>query len=163
RRWSHEHAVLAPEMAGLHVRSLLRARDGSVWIATENRGLLCSRSSPGLRTLIETGVSDRFITTLAEDRDGAIWAGSGNGGGLCRLKGGNVRHFGQGEGLRSFNIYTVFVGRKGDLWVGSTGGLSWFQDGEIRTVNSQHGLPSDQVFAILDDSYDRLWFTGYGG
>jgi hypothetical protein len=41
--------------------------------------------------------------------------------------------------------------------------LSWFQDGRIRTVNSQQGLPADQVFAILDDSYDRLWFTGFAG
>ena len=52
---------------------------------------------------------------------------------------------------------------KRDLWIGSTGGLSWFQEGQIRTVNSQQDLPADQVFAILDDSYGRLWFTGFGG
>jgi signal transduction histidine kinase len=55
------------------------------------------------------------------------------------------------------------VDGKGDLWIGSTSGLSWFQDGQIRTVNSQQGLPSDQVWAIADDAYGRLWFTGYGG
>src|SRR5262249_23677871 len=27
----------------------------------------------------------------------------------------------------------------------------------------QQGLPADQVLAIIDDSYDRLWFTGFAG
>ena len=73
-----------------------------------------------------------------------------------------MQHFGPDEGL-SPEIYTVFVDGNGQLWIGSVGGLSWFQDGRIRTVNSQQGLPADQVFAILDDSYDRLWFTEFAG
>ena len=161
--WSRGRAVLAPEMAGLDVRSALKARDGSIWLGTGNRGLLRWRSSPGSRTVIETGVSDRFIATLAEDHNGAIWAGSNNGGGLYRIAGQNIQHFDGGDGLRSLNIYTTFVDGKGDLWIGSSGGLSWFQDGRIRTANSQQGLFSDQIFAIVDDTYERLWFTGYGG
>lgn len=160
-QWSRQRAALEPEMAGLDVRSLLQARDGSIWIGTANRGLL--RWSPASRTLLETGVPDRFIATLAEDHDGAIWAGSNNGGGLYRLAGQKVQHFGRNEGLRSPNIYTLFVDSKSDLWIGSTGGLSWFQDGRILTVTSQQGLPSDQVLALEGDSYDRLWFTSFGG
>jgi ligand-binding sensor domain-containing protein len=161
--WSREHTTMPPELAGLNVRSLLQAHDGSIWIGTTNRGLLHWRLSSGSRTLIEMGVPDRFIATLAEDRTGTIWAGSNNGGGLYRIAGQEVRHFGPGEGLRSPNIYSTFVDRKGDLWIGSTSGLSWFQEGKIRTVSSQQGLPTDQVFAIVDDAYGRLWFTGYGG
>ena len=73
---------------------------------------------------------------------------------------GNVQQFDGKEGLRSPEVYTVFVDGNGDLWIGSAGGLSWFEDGHLRTVNSQEGLPGDQVFAILDDSYNRLWFVG---
>ena len=145
------------------MRSLLQARDGSIWMGTTNRGLLQWTPSPGSETLIEAGVPDRFIATLAEDRTGAIWAGSNNGGGLYRIAGQKVQHFGAGEGFRSHNIYEIFVDGKGDLWIGSTSGLSWFQDGRVRTVNSREGLPSDQVFAIVEDAYDRLWFTSYGG
>jgi hypothetical protein len=58
-------------------------------------------------------------------------------------------------------VYTLFVDGKGDLWIGSSSGISWFQNG-LRTVSSQQGLPADQVFAIVDDSYDRLWFAGHG-
>jgi signal transduction histidine kinase/ligand-binding sensor domain-containing protein len=162
-RWRDKHAALTSEIAGLDVRSLLQGRDGTVWIGTANRGLLRWKPFLGSRILNETGVSDRFIATLAEDPTGAIWAGSTNGGGLYRIAGGNVQHFGRAEGLRSLNIYTIFVDRRGDLWIGSSGGLSWFQDGRLRTVNSQQGLPADQVLAILEDSYDRLWFTGFFG
>jgi ligand-binding sensor domain-containing protein/signal transduction histidine kinase len=161
--WRDKHAALASEIPGLDVRSLLQGRDGTIWIGTANRGLLRWESSLDSRMVSETGVSDRFIATLAEDHTGAIWAGSTNGGGLYRIAGGNVQHFGRAEGLRSLNIYTIFVDGKGALWIGSSGGLSWFQDGRLRTVNSQQGLPADQVFAILEDSYHRLWFTGYGG
>jgi ligand-binding sensor domain-containing protein/signal transduction histidine kinase len=161
--WAHDHTQLLSELAGLDVRSLLGARDGSIWIGTSNRGLLRWVPSAGSRGLTETGVTDRFISTLAEDRTGAIWAGSGSGGGLYRLSDGNVQHFGQNEGLRSPQVYTLLVDRKGQLWIGSTGGLSWFEDGRIRTVNSRQGLPADQVLELLDDSYDRLWFIGFAG
>jgi ligand-binding sensor domain-containing protein/signal transduction histidine kinase len=160
--WTSEHAYLTSELSGLHARCFVRAHDGSIWIGTSDRGLLRWAASAGSRSLTETGVPDRFITTLAEDRKGAIWAGSISGG-LYRLAGGNVQHFGRDEGLLSPEIYALFVDGNGELWIGSVGGLSWFQNGRIYTVNSQQGLPADQVFAILDDSYDRLWFTGFAG
>jgi ligand-binding sensor domain-containing protein/signal transduction histidine kinase len=162
RHWSREHTAPMPATTGLDVRSMLRARDGSIWIGTANRGLLHWRPSSGSRTPFEEGVPDRFITTLAEDRDGAIWAGSSFGGGLYRLAGGHVRHFGQGDDLRSPNIFTIFADGEGNLWIGSSSGLSWFQDGRLRTASSQQGLPSDGVLALVDDSFGRLWFRGYG-
>jgi len=161
--WTGEHTVSVSELSGLDVRSMLEARDGTIWIGTANRGLLHWNPSAGARPLTETGVPDTFISTLAEDRTGAIWAGSNNGGGLYRVAGGSVQHFGRDEGLRSADVYTVFPNGKGELWIGSTVGLSWFQNGQIHTVNSQQGWPADQVFAIAEDSYDRLWFMGFAG
>ena len=161
KSWTSEHTQLVPELSGLNVRCLLRAHDGSIWIGTTNRGLLRWVPSAHSSSLTETGVSDRSIATLAEDRAGAVWAGSNFGGGLYRVSGGNVQHFGRDEGLQS--IYALFADRKGDVWIGSAGGLSWFQDGHIRTLNSQQGLSVGQVLAIIDDSYDRLWFTGFAG
>lgn len=163
KHWTRERVVAGQELAGLEVRSMLKSRNGDIWIGTAKRGLLRWTRSEGSRTRIETVVPDQSIYTLAEDHAGIIWAGSAEGGGLFRIANGNVQHFGKSEGLRSPSVYTVFADRDGAVWIGSTGGLSWFQQGQIRTVNSRDGLPSDQVFAILDDAYDRLWFTGYVG
>jgi len=158
-----EHTNFVSRLAALDVRSLFRAHDGSIWIGTANRGLLRWVSAAGSETLIDTGVHDRFIGTLAQDRTGAIWAGSYLGGGLYRLSDGKVQHFGREEGLPDLQVQTVLVDGTGQLWIGSTDGLSWFQDGRIRTVKSQDGLPADHIWAILDDAYDRLWFASFAG
>src|SRR5262249_32797881 len=102
-------------------------------------------------------VPDRFIVTLAEDRQGVIWAGSMSGLGLYRITGHQAQNFG------GMQVYSVFVCSRGILWIGSAAGLSWFQNGQLRTANSREGLPSDQIFAMLDDAYDRLWFATYAG
>ncbi len=165
-RWRpHGAATTIPALAGLDVRSLLQARDGSIWIGTENRGLLHWNPSQDAESAasLETVVPGKSIRTLAEDHSGAIWAGSSFGGGLYRITGEQVRNYGRAQGLKSDYIYTVFADEKGDLWIGSGGGLSWFQNGTLHTVNSRQGLPSDQIFAIVDDSYNRLWFATFAG
>jgi ligand-binding sensor domain-containing protein/signal transduction histidine kinase len=162
RIWTGEHTRSAAELSGLSIRSLLQARDGSIWIGTVNRGLLRWKSFGESRTLTETGVPDKWIVTLAQDRTGAVWAGSTTGG-LYRIDEGKVQHFGRDEGFRSPSVYTVFIDNNGELWIGSSVGLSWFQDGQIRTVNSQQGLPADQVFAILEDSFNHIWLLEYPG
>jgi PAS domain S-box-containing protein len=159
--WTGQHLHSVAELSELSVRSLLQDRDGSIWIGTVNRGLLHWTPSGGSQTLTDTGVTDAWITTLAQDFTGAIWAGSSGGGGIYHLADGKVRHYGRDEGLRSTVIYALYVDKKGELWIGSAGGLSWFQDGHIRTVNSQQGLHADQVFSILEDSFDRIWLGGY--
>jgi signal transduction histidine kinase/ligand-binding sensor domain-containing protein len=163
KHWSRERVDIGLALAGLEVRSMLKTRNGDIWIGTLNRGLLRWRRPQGAGAPIETVIANQSIYTLAEDHAGVIWAGSADGGGLFRVGDGNVQHFGKSEGLRSPNVYTIFVDREESVWIGSTGGLSWFEQGRIQTVNSQQGLPSDQVFAILDDAYEHLWFTGYGG
>lgn len=159
--WGPHGISSAPYLAGLNVRCMLKARDGEIWIATADRGLV--RWDPRSRSLLDTGVTDRFIVTLAEDQTGAIWAGSFSGGGLYRVAGKQIGHFGRQEGLLSPNIYALFVDSKNKLWIGSANGLSWFENGRILTANTRQGLQSDLVWAIVDDAYDRLWFAGYGG
>jgi ligand-binding sensor domain-containing protein/signal transduction histidine kinase len=161
--WTGKHISVVPELSKLSIRSMLQDRDGSIWIGTANRGLLHWKPSAGSRTLTETGVPDKWIIPLAQDHTGAVWAGSISGGGLYRVDSGKVQHFGRDEGFRSTVIYSLNVDKQGELWIGSADGLSWFQDGHIRTVNSQQGLPADQVFAILDDSFNRIWLGGQTG
>jgi Two component regulator propeller. len=150
------------DVAGLDVRCVLQARDGSIWIGTANRGLLHWKSYLSPQTKFDAIIPDKSVTSLAEEHDGTIWAGS-HLGGLYRIANERIEHFGRPEGLPSTDIFTVFVDRNGALWIGSAGGLSWFQDGQVRTVNSKQGLRSDVVHAILDDAYDRLWFLSYAG
>jgi signal transduction histidine kinase/ligand-binding sensor domain-containing protein len=162
-RWRPNGARVISELAGLDVRCMLRARNGTIWLGTANRGLLRWNPASSSGLSLGTVLSDRSIGTLAEDHAGAIWAGSAFGSGLYRMNGEKVQHFGPAEGLESPNVNTLYVDERGDLWIGSTGGLSWFQSGKLRTANSRHGLPSNQILAIVDDSYGRLWMATFAG
>lgn len=159
--WGTHGAAPVPQLAGLTVRCLLKARDGGIWIATAERGLLYWPA--GSESLVDAGVPDRFLVTLAEDGSGGIWAGSFYGGGLYYVSAKGIQHFGARDGLPSSNISTLFVDEQNTLWIGSANGLSWFEKGRIRTVSSRQGLQSDLVWAIVDDAHGRLWFAGYGG
>lgn len=160
--WKSERSEIVRELAGLNVHCLFKAHNGTIWIATSNRGLLrWQLSSHGKRTLRETGVPDTFVQSLGEDHSGNILAGTVHGD-LYRIAGDTIEHFGPDAGFRSA-VYTIFVDSKGDPWFGSIGGVSWFQNGRIQTVGSREGLPADQAFEILDDSYGRLWLLTFAG
>jgi ligand-binding sensor domain-containing protein len=163
-RWRpNGKAAAIPALGGLDVDCLLKARDGIIWIGTTNRGLLRLKSSSGSGMSLDVVVANKSISALAEDHTGAIWAGGHFGGGLYRITGKKVEHFGQPEGLKSSDVYSVFADDQGDLWIGSSAGLSWFHNGELRTVDSRQGLLSNPVFAIVDDSYGRLWIATSAG
>ncbi|MBY0504467.1 MAG: hypothetical protein K2X03_11185 [Bryobacteraceae bacterium] len=157
--WTPNRTTPVPALASLQVSCALRSRDGSIFLATRNRGLF-RWNGPQLRF---TGLRDNSIATLAEDNDGVLWAGANTGGGLYRLKGDQIDNFGRDQGLRSPNVYSLLITDDGRLWIGSVGGLSWFHRGVLHTVGSQAGLPSDQVFALAEDANERLWMVGYGG
>lgn len=158
-RWTPSATTPIPELAFLQVSCALRSRDGSIFLATRNRGLF-RWNSPQLKF---TGLRDNAIATLAEDKQGVIWAGANTGGGLYRIFGDQIQNFGRDQGFRSPNVYSLLVSGDGRLWVGSVGGLSWFHRGALLTAGSQAGLPSDQVFALAEDANQRIWIVGYGG
>lgn len=162
-RWHLQRVEMIQALAGLDVRCMLQARNGSIWIGSANRGLVRWNPSERSAASLETIIRDNSIVTLAEDSKGALWAGSLFGGGLYRFDNGQVQNFGPADGLKSPVVYTVFADENDGVWIGSLAGLSWFQDGRLRTAGSQEGLPSNQVLAIVDDSYGRLWFTTFAG
>jgi diguanylate cyclase (GGDEF)-like protein len=77
------------------VRALLPARDGSLWVGTEDVGLY-RREGQAFRRF--AGLAD-FVGALHEDATGTIWVGT-EGGGLCRIRDGRLRRFTIMEGLR---------------------------------------------------------------
>jgi ligand-binding sensor domain-containing protein len=99
-RWQPQGAATTiPALAGLDVRCLLQALDGSIWIGTENRGLLHWKPSqdPESSSSPETVIPEKSIKTLAEDHTGTIWAGTSYGGGVYRVTGKQVQNFGRSK------------------------------------------------------------------
>ncbi len=88
--------------AGPRVASILAARDGSVWIATD-AGLLVVGGGALRRYGTDTGwPTDRF-TSAFEDRDGNVWVGT-EGHGLIKVLRSGFSWYGVADGLPATHV-----------------------------------------------------------
>ena len=100
--------------------SMLRDREGSLWLGTENRGVI--RIGPhGQEWLPPERLAQGRIASLLEDTESSIWIGAN--GGLFRLREALFTGWGRRDGLRSEYVRAVLEDAAGTLWVGSAGGL----------------------------------------
>jgi len=148
---------------GEDVGSLVRRRDGSVWLGTTAGRLLVVRpGSGGLQEVAQTGEG---ITALHEGPSGSLWGGSTTGK-LWRLKE-------DGSGVEVVSrllgewVVTILETPDREVWAGSLGdGLVRIAVGNParqRHLTRQHGLLSNTVWSLLNDREGNLWLAQNGG
>ena len=109
------------------IRSLLGARDGTLWIGTFTG--LASWKDGKLTYYPE--LDGQVIEALLEDREGTIWVGgwAPSVGRLCKIQGGNTQCFGA-DGRFAAGVTAMYEDGRGNLWLGATNGLwRWQQPG----------------------------------
>src|SRR5882724_12906980 len=97
-----------------HIRTLLAARDGTLWIGTWS-GLASWKSD---KLVAYPGLDGTYIHALFEDREGTIWVGAQtpSTGLLCAIRGGKTECHGDDGSLGPF-ISSLYEDRSGVLWV----------------------------------------------
>lgn len=149
--WQDQHGL--PQNT---VRSILRTRDGYLWLATLEGAVRFD----GVRfTVFDSGntkaIGVSLILALMEDRAGNLWLGTDGTGIVRRTPSGSFTRFSTDEGLSNQHITCLFEDRGGVLWVGTDGGgLNRFEHGRF---SRQEGLPSDQIRALAEDAHGALW------
>lgn len=135
-----------PALAPLHGRSLtslLRDREGSLWIGSNADGLwridadgVPSRYRPA------TGELHESLWSLHEGAD-ALWVGSFSGG-LFRVDRarGEVLNYGGRDGLGSDVVYGILEDRHGRLWLSTNNGLAVLDPGSgvVQNLGPRDGL-----------------------
>lgn len=149
---------------GSFVTGLCEDRAGSVWVATEDDGVL--RYSPGAAAgqrwkqfTIASGLGDNTAYALCCDRLGRIWVGTLNHGvGVYN-----------GESWKSYDLLTGPLGlhvtalatcpTDGDVWMASEGGLTRYSISKDTWsyYTRADGLASDSISAIAFDSAGNLY------
>jgi len=133
------------------IRDLLEDREGRLWIATYNGGLVCRENGSFRHYGAEQGIPADIILSLMEDREGRVWVGT-HGAGLFRLEGDRfVRE--TGFGIEGEGISDIVEDRDGVMWIGTESGL--FRH-DARGTTRVKGLPDDEVRALAEDR-DGLW------
>ena len=130
-----------------------------------------SHASPSAVYTRADGLAADVVLRLFEDSRGDVWIGTGSGdNGLSRWRRatGSLEHFGEREGLPSFETHFVSAfaeDRSGAVWIGFSGdgGLVRWRDGRFTRYTSDAGLPPGAVWDLLVDSHGRLWVASYQG
>ena len=98
------------------ITTVMRDREGNVWVGTESDGLYRLRPS-GLQTLgLPEGLALDNVYPILETHSGAVWLG-GLSSWLSRLSGGRVTNY----EVPFLYVWALHEDRAGALWVGGDG------------------------------------------
>lgn len=144
-RWQ----ALAPA-AGL-VRTILRARNGDLWLATEGKGLYRRPAGqPGADQLV---LPDVLGHKLLEDKLGRLWMAADQG--LFLLDNGVFERMGTEHGLPPGVVYDLLLRPDGQLLVATAQGVWVQQQGDFTPLSP--ALLDVSVSRMLVDHQGDLW------
>ncbi|MEM6647355.1 MAG: two-component regulator propeller domain-containing protein, partial [Bacteroidota bacterium] len=154
--------VFPSEPAIVSARQLYQDAQGSLWIGTNQNGLLRWADGRVQQLDQSTGLTHNRVFALLEDREGSLWIGT-EGGGVNRIRQGKARTFGTREGLPMGMVLTVTEAADGSVWAGlEGGGVTRIHNGEVTTYTTADGLAADLVTSISATPDGTVWIGAYG-
>lgn len=137
--------------------SLFEDMQGSLWISTDDEGLLVIRETRIVNYTEAQGLSQRSVFGIMEDRAGKIWSGT-IGSGVNILENGRIRQLSMRDGLSSNAVVTILEDRTGSIWLGSLGGgIQRLQNGRFENYGKEQGLTEVFVHALYMAPDGTVW------
>jgi ligand-binding sensor domain-containing protein len=137
------------------VRCVFQDSRGTVWMGTNEKGLVRYTNGTFSSVTTEDGLSSNVILALDEDRDGTLLVGTPDG--LNRISHGSISVLTSADGLADDFVRSILSDHRGSLWVGTRRGLSRLKNGHFTKYTQADGLGSDLVGALLEEGADDLW------
>jgi ligand-binding sensor domain-containing protein/signal transduction histidine kinase len=144
------------KLGNAHVRNVLRARDGALWLGTDGSGVFKLTSKGMRRFTTAEGLVNNFVRVMMEAHDGSMWVGTDSG--LSHLDGRNIHNFTMENGLSHFSMRSLLEDRDGDVWVGTEQGVTRLHNGEALHDAVTDALKDEKVWSEHEDSDGGLWF-----
>ncbi len=147
----------------LTATSILRDRDGGLWVGTTAHGLVHSYGGKTSLFTHDDGLSSDQVYALFEDREGIIWVATSDG--LDEFRDFPVTTLTTKEGLSSATATSVLAARDGSVWIGTVDGLNKWDHGRttIYRQRGNPGLPDDAIESLFEDERGRTWVSGFRG
>ncbi|HVU82264.1 MAG TPA: EAL domain-containing protein, partial [Rhodanobacteraceae bacterium] len=163
------YARLAGARATTPVRTVLRARNGDLWVAPHNAGLMHYHDGHLLQRFDEQqGLGSDSVVALAQDHAGNVWAGTTNGVSMINPETAKIRTFREVPGNRNSvagrAVISLLVDSQGHVWIGSLSGISRLERIDMggavfHRYGLGSGLPDTSVNCILEGVAGRIWFS----
>ena len=167
---SNQSSVISVAAAGLPksmeapVKSILRARDGALWVGTFGNGLTRFHEGKSTRFVPAVGTFARVdkISSLLEDRNGDVWVGTFYS--LYRLSESNLLVQVPVGGHEVLAQVMAMLETKAGLWVAFDGvGLARLRGNEASWLTRREGLPTHFVRTLYEDQEGNLWIGTTAG
>ena len=132
-----------------------------LWAGTWGSGMFVLKDG---RFVMPRGLENIRVpmAALFQAPDGVTWIGSASG--LIRYENGDVKTYGEQEGVKLPDVRAIAETPDGSVWFGTLGGgLGRLQDGTVKQFSRADGLASDYVQSLHVDADGTLWIGTYGG
>ena len=141
------------------VSSVAQDRQGNLWIANQDQGLLRLSKDGTVQQISWASIGHKDgAQSLAADRStGGLWLGF-DGGGVAFLRDGRIKEtYGRAEELGSGAVSALYIETDDTVWAATEGGLSRIKNGRVLTLTSKNGLPCDAIRWITQDENHSFW------
>jgi signal transduction histidine kinase/ligand-binding sensor domain-containing protein len=153
--FEHYHPESGPEFPERRVSIFLASPNGDLWIGFRDMGASLLRKGKCTNYLSSDGLPDGGVRAFVQDHDGMIWVGTDTG--LARFEDGRWRRVGNDWGFSFDKVQTMYVDRKGTLWVATRDSIVFLPQG-ARTFQPT-GIEVDQVGQIAESPAGTLWMA----
>ncbi len=153
------HGVRLPLSAG----TVLRDRNGGLWIGTTAHGLVHSHEGKTTTFTHKDGLSSDQVYALFEGTEGSIWVATSEG--LDQFRELPVKSLPVKQGSSSPTTNSVLASRDGSLWIGTADGLYRWDHGRTTVYRrrSNPGLADDEIQSLFEDERGRIWVSSFSG
>jgi ligand-binding sensor domain-containing protein/two-component sensor histidine kinase len=140
------------------IRSLLEDEQHSLWIGSNDAGLVRLRDGVMSRYSTVDGLPSTSIRCLAPGRPGEFWGCTANG--LVRAVNGKFIAYGASQGLSTVDIRAACATADGRLWAGGDSSELNVWDGARFTRHSLSSLPKNAIVRAMVCSKDGAIWIG---
>ncbi|WP_171595020.1 hybrid sensor histidine kinase/response regulator transcription factor [Marinifilum caeruleilacunae] len=157
------------------VLSILKAKDGKLWIGTDGEGLsMLNRKGETIQQFIANtksakGIPGNYIQAIAEDQNGNLWIGTYlNGLAFYNQKENRFRRIKTSNKYvqNGSDIRSIYIDRKNRIWIGSNIGLFVFNTDGRQLAYFQHNnqdLQGSIAEFFLEDELGQFWIGMFNG
>ncbi|MGZ6616105.1 MAG: sensor histidine kinase [Solirubrobacteraceae bacterium] len=145
---------LAPSAEGLPFTKALSDRDGGLWIATTDSGLLHLHEGRVDAFTASEGLSGDQVLGLFEDHEANVWVSTSHG--LDRFRPMAAAIYSREDGIKG-RAASIIAARDGSLWASTTTAVYRLDHGQVSEVRPS---PSATLF---EDRRGRIWSASQSG
>ncbi len=154
-----EEILLQPREHRLQVSTLLKDREGNVWVGTWGAGLFQIPPTPWTLFTRETGFPAHSAWAFSEDGDGCTWMATSDGGVVSWCGDHWGPTLGSEEGLPNDAVFTLAHDAEGALWVGTFHGVCRKTDSNLQCWGTDDGLRNDFIRHIIPRKAGGVWMA----